>query len=259
MIGMTVAGLHRVIMNVLRGASIVLALSSGAARSQTQPMPADPMAQRMVACTVCHGKEGRATADGYFPRIAGKPAGYLYNQLRHFRDGRRSYPLMNQLLEHMNDAYLKDIANYFANLDVPYPPPQTRQADPILLQRGETLVRVGDTARGLPACAACHGAALMGIQGGFYGNAPQPAMPGLLGLPRDYINAQLGAWKNQTRRADAPDCMHAVTTPLTAEDIGAVSTWLSSQPIPANSKPQATHTAALPRVCGVGGVMHVGK
>ena len=47
------------------------------------------MAERVRACTACHGKEGRATSDGYYPRIAGKPAGYLYNQLVNFRDGRR--------------------------------------------------------------------------------------------------------------------------------------------------------------------------
>ena len=40
------------------------------------------MAQRVLACTGCHGPEGRAAADGYYPRIAGKPAGYLFNQLR---------------------------------------------------------------------------------------------------------------------------------------------------------------------------------
>jgi cytochrome c553 len=43
------------------------------------------MADRMAACTACHGKEGRATADGYYPRIAGKPEGYLLNQLQSFR------------------------------------------------------------------------------------------------------------------------------------------------------------------------------
>ena len=53
-----------------------------------QPAPVEnTMAQRMQACSVCHGKEGRATNAGYFPRIAGKPAGYLYNQLLNFRTG----------------------------------------------------------------------------------------------------------------------------------------------------------------------------
>ena len=34
----------------------------------------DTIAQRTLACTSCHGKEGRAGPDGYDPRIAGKPA-----------------------------------------------------------------------------------------------------------------------------------------------------------------------------------------
>ncbi|RYF64304.1 MAG: hypothetical protein EOO29_42595, partial [Comamonadaceae bacterium] len=47
----------------------------------TAAMPsANSMASRVLACTACHGKEGRATQEGYFPRIAGKPAGYLANQ-----------------------------------------------------------------------------------------------------------------------------------------------------------------------------------
>ncbi|MBC7445185.1 MAG: c-type cytochrome, partial [Polaromonas sp.] len=34
----------------------------------------DSMAQRTLACTACHGPQGRAAADGYYPRLAGKPA-----------------------------------------------------------------------------------------------------------------------------------------------------------------------------------------
>ena len=40
--------------------------------------------------------------DDYFPRLAGKPAGYLMNQLVAFRDGRRRYPPMNYLLEYQS-------------------------------------------------------------------------------------------------------------------------------------------------------------
>ena len=53
----------------------------------------DTLQQRLLACTACHGKDGRATSQGYFPRIAGKPAGYLYNQLLNFREGRRNAPI----------------------------------------------------------------------------------------------------------------------------------------------------------------------
>jgi cytochrome c553 len=37
----------------------------------------DSMTQRTLACTACHGEQGRAGPDGYYPRLAGKPAGYL--------------------------------------------------------------------------------------------------------------------------------------------------------------------------------------
>ena len=66
------------------------------------------MAQRTLACTGCHGVQGRAASDGYYPRLAGKPARYLYNQLLNFREGRRHYGLMTQLLAPLNDAYLMD-------------------------------------------------------------------------------------------------------------------------------------------------------
>ena len=43
-------------------------------------------------CVTCHGQSGQGTNNGYFPRIAGKAASYLYNQLVAFRDGTRKYP-----------------------------------------------------------------------------------------------------------------------------------------------------------------------
>ena len=49
----------------------------------------DTLAQRLVPCTLCHGKEGRAASDGFYPRIAGKPAAYLLHQLDNFRGERR--------------------------------------------------------------------------------------------------------------------------------------------------------------------------
>ena len=78
-----------------------------------KPAP-DDIEARMLACTPCHGMRGQGTQDDYFPRLAGKPAGYLYNQLVAFRDGRRRYAPMNYLLEYQNDAYLQAMAAYFS-------------------------------------------------------------------------------------------------------------------------------------------------
>jgi cytochrome c553 len=201
----------------------------------------DTIAQRVTACTTCHGKEGRATNEGYFPRIAGKPAGYLYNQLVNFREGRRTYALMTYLVDHLTDEYLREISHYFAGLDLPYPPPQKTAAPQALLARGETLAKNGDAARKIPACAACHGDALTGAD---------PAIPGLLGLSHDYLQAQLGHWKSGERRALAPDCMAKIAAQLTPEEVGAVATWLAAQPVPANAKPARVRPPNAPLECG---------
>ena len=95
---------------------------SGISAIAQQTIP-DTIARRVAACTACHGKEGRATSEGFFPRIAGKPAGYLYSQLVNFRDGRRQYPQMTYMVNHLSDAYLLEIANYFASQHPPYSPP----------------------------------------------------------------------------------------------------------------------------------------
>ncbi len=201
----------------------------------------DTIAQRVLACAGCHGREGRAAADGYYPRIAGKPAGYLFNQLRNFRDGRRHYPLMGGLLEGLDDDYLREIGAYFASLDLPYPAPAPLAGSTAQRAVGEALVRRGDPSRGLPACNDCHGAAMTGRA---------PFVPGLLGLPRDYLNAQLGTWKTAHRRAATPDCMAQIAERMSDEDISAVSAWLSAQPVPAHAVAEAASAAPWPIACG---------
>ena len=198
------------------------------------------MAQRLLACTGCHGRDGRAAADGFYPRIAGKPAGYLYRQLRAFRDGQRQYALMGTLLAPLDDAYLQQIAQHFASLELPYAPPAPTRADAATLRRGEALARAGDAARQLPACQACHGIALTGVG---------QDVPGLLGLSVDYLNAQLGAWRTGARRADAPDCMAQIARALTPQDINALAHWLAAQPVPA-SPPAASAPVPAPMRCG---------
>jgi cytochrome c553 len=207
----------------------------------------DTLEQRLLACAACHaGKEGTEASSAagrreYFPRIAGKPAGYLYNQLVNFREGRRQYPLMTYMVEHMPDAYLREIAGYFAAQHPAPPPPAPGVATPSVLARGRQLATAGDPALKVPACMACHGEQLTGVA---------PAIPGLLGLPRDYINAQLGAWRNKTRRAAAPDCMATIAARLDVADVAAVSGWLAAQPVPGDARPAASIARPLPLACG---------
>jgi cytochrome c553 len=211
------------------------------ALAQDAPRLADTMEQRMAACAICHGVqgEGRGAAE-YYPRIGGKPAGYLFAQLQHFRDGRRRYPQMVYLMRYMPDAYLRDIADYYAKLQPPYPAPSRPSTDARERQRGATLATSGDAARNVPACTSCHGQALTGMS---------PGVPGLVGLPVDYIAAQLGAWKAGLRVAAAPDCMHDIAQRLSGADIAAIAKWLGSQAVPAGAL-QFQPSAKLPLRCG---------
>ena len=220
----------------------VFVCTASLAHAQTQSQ-SDSMAKRMQACTTCHGAQGITSNQAYFPRIAGKPAGYLFNQLQNFKEGRRHYGLMVGMVEHLSDAYLLEMAQYFANLDVPYSQP-TRLKTPAsaaTLQLGKTLALQGDKTRNLAACTSCHGAALIGVL---------PNTPALLGLPRDYLAAQLGAWQTGLRRAHVPDCMGRIAKVLTPSDIDAVSSWLAAQPVPAFDKPAASLPASVQEQCG---------
>jgi cytochrome c553 len=224
---------------------LAAALSAAPMASAAPPHPLntlDTLEQRIAACLSCHSVKERG--DAYFPRIAGKPAGYLYNQLRNFRDGHRHYPMMTYMVAHLPDAYLREIADYFAAQHPPYAAAAAGSAagaSAAQLTRGEALVRHGDAGKKIPACVSCHGAALTGVE---------PAIPGLLGLPSDYINAQFGNWQSKTRRAAAPDCMADIAARLSAADVAAVSAWLSKQPPDADARPAASLPAPLPIACG---------
>jgi cytochrome c553 len=231
-------------MTLVRLCLIVLVATAGVKPSGAQPAPVEnTMAQRMQACSVCHGKEGRATNAGYFPRIAGKPAGYLYNQLQNFKAGRRRNEAMNHLVQHLSDDYLREIARYFAELDLPYPPAQPHTLTPAQRSVAERLVFDGVPDRKIPSCVSCHGQQMAGMQ---------PAMPGLLTLPSDYLIGQLGAWRTGQRKAMAPDCMAEIAKRLNTEEIGAVARWLSAQTLPTGTQPAAATTQPLPLPCGSG-------
>ncbi len=225
----------------------VLASSANVAAQSANSEFTDSLAQRVKACVACHGAEGRATSDGFYPRIAGKPAGYLYNQLLNFRQGKRTYPMMTYMVSHLSDAYLQEIATYFSEQNPPYAAPQANTVPAAIVERGRSLVLKGDSAKDLPACLSCHGEKMTGVA---------PFIPGLLGLPRDYLVSQLGAWQTGSRHATAPDCMQTVAKKLSAEDISAVASWLALQNMPADSKPISKMAAnqitgaKLPLSCG---------
>lgn len=223
-----------------------LLLSATALPAVAAPALPDTMARRLAACTTCHARvdaRGAPVNDAFYPRLAGKPAGYLHHQLLNFRDGRRQYPLMTYLVEHLSDEYLMEAARYFADQPPTVLAARSPDAAPATLEQGRRLVHEGDAIRKIPACIACHGTRLTGVQ---------PFIPGLLGLPRDYLNAQFGAWRNGARRAHAPDCMADIARRLKPDEVAAISAWLAAQPLPpdAHAAPAEAIARPLPLACG---------
>ena len=215
------------------------------APAQNEALPAfktlDSMEARVQGCVTCHGQSGQGTNNDYFPRIAGKPASYLYNQLIAFRDGTRRYPPMNYLVAYLPDAYLRDIAEHFAKQRPPFSAPEATPANPAALARGEAIVKVGDSGKGIPACVTCHGGGLTGME---------PGIPGLVGLRPTYIAAQLTRWRVGERHAAEPDCMKRIATRLSETDIAAVAAWLSRQQAPKDPSPESSNLVRMPLACG---------
>ncbi|MGE0310734.1 MAG: c-type cytochrome [Lautropia sp.] len=229
------------------GSADSTAATAATAKTDSIDATTATMASRALACTGCHGAQGRAAPDGYYPRLAGKPAPYLLRQLRAFRDGDRRYRPMERLLRGLPDAYLRDFADYFSAMDVPYPPPAPVDADRETLARGQRIAKGTDGAAPAAACAACHGDALLG---------DGARAPGLTGLSRDYLNAQLGAWRTGQRRTPGSGCMARVVDALAPGEVAAVTAWIAAQPVAApptaradGVDPQAALRADVRRRC----------
>ena len=220
-----------------------LSISPLLAMALSPALDNDAMTERLAACAACHGPQGEgAPGAEYYPHLAGKPAGYLFAQLQSFRDGRRHYPQMVYLMRNWDDAWLVQIAKFYAAQPV-IPPehsaPESLRGD--ALARAQAFVRDGDPARNLPACSACHGSALTGIE---------PGVPALVGLPVDYLIAQLGGWLTGARHSIEPDCMAQVVQHLQPGEIRVLATYISGQVPEPGSHPAPAGSWELPLKCG---------
>jgi cytochrome c553 len=108
-------------------------------------------ATKAATCTACHGTNGNSV-NPEWPVIAGQNANYLRDQVERIKTGKRVNALMQPLVKDLTDQDIADLAAFYATQT-----PTGNEADPSYWKAGEKLYRGGDTARGIPACLACHG------------------------------------------------------------------------------------------------------
>ena len=165
-------------------------------------------------CSSCHGITGRSVSPE-FPILAAQQADYLEAQLHSFRDHSRADPhahtYMWGMAAHLDDAAITGLARYFAS----QPAVPGRPVDEKTATAARAIFTEGIEAKGVPACAACHGDKAEG----------QGAVPRLAGQHRDYLADQLRLFRSNSR---ANETMHQNALNLTEPEIEALANYLSS-------------------------------
>jgi cytochrome c553 len=174
-------------------------------------------------CTACHGEQG-VSRSGLYPTLAGMDAAVIYKELDDFRAGKRWWGAMNGIGHALSPEASADVAAYFASRNTspePFAGEEGRvrglvrnvgtyfHAGRSLREQNPTgrLVFAGNPARGIPACAACHGP-----EGSMFGAPP------LLGQQPAYIERQLAAFAQGIRQNDINRQMRTIAMQLRPEE-----------------------------------------
>ncbi|OOG56926.1 cytochrome C [Rhodanobacter sp. C03] len=194
---------------------------------QQQPITGDAQAglAKSAVCAACHGPQGLAIAPN-FPNLAGQSATYLYVQLKTFKGGQRSDPIMSGQAATLSDADMRNLAAYYSSL----PPKPSGHADAV--SRGGQIFLDGDPTRGVPPCQGCHGPTGQGPRM-YSSDAPQPpwsTFPRLHGQSAIYVAKALGDFSSGARNGTSNALiMHNVAQTLGDADIEALSTYIATQ------------------------------
>jgi cytochrome c553 len=179
---------------------------------------ADPTKGQAIAsavCVACHNADGNSSIAAN-PKLAGQSAEYLYKQLKSFKsvDGKpaqRPNAVMMGMTSSLSDEDMRNVAAWFASQTIKV----GKAKDDGTLELGQKLYRGGDLAKGMPACAGCHGPTGSGIPAQY---------PRIGGQHADYIEAQLKTFRTGER---ANDSMHIVALKMTDAEVKAVSNYIA--------------------------------
>jgi len=191
------------------GLAIAAVASSAWAQYVPTPMsPAEMAAAQTKAqpCEACHGPGGNSQNPAY-PILAGQTWRYIYIELKDFKAGRRTDPVMSPLAQGLSQDDMVTLGNYFA---AQKPLSINFHADDAKVEAGR---KVSDAA----LCTMCH-------LGGFVG---QNEIPRVAGQYPQYVQKQLEDFRAKRRTNDAGN-MTSVTAGLSDQDIENLSQYIGN-------------------------------
>jgi cytochrome c553 len=167
-------------------------------------------------CVACHGADGNSPSP-VNPKLAGQIPEYLEKQLGNFKPGangkaERANPVMGGFAATLSADDVRNVAAYFGGQKSK--PGAAKNKDTILL--GQKMWRGGDVAKGIPACASCHGATGAGVPVQY---------PRLAGQHAEYTEAQLRAFRAGERANDPAKMMRTIAGKMNDAEIKAVADY----------------------------------
>ena len=175
----------------MKFACLVLAMPlffSSAARAGEAAADSDRVQRAVHVCAACHGEGGRSAA-AVFPTLAGQMPLYVVAQLKDFRGQVRAetdvQAYMWGVSALLDDETIQGLADYYASQS----PSPGKAGNSKLVELGRKIFAEGVPARGVRACATCHGDNAEGAS----------VFPRLAGQHADYVFRQLKAFGTRLR------------------------------------------------------------
>lgn len=170
----------------------------------SQPTIADghkKVSELAKVCTTCHGINGISN-DKNTPNLAGQKKGYLEQEVKAFRDGKRDNPQMLPFVSKLSNEDITQLAHYFS----------TRKNN---TKGVDNYNKSGENVRA--RCVSCHG---------MNGITVTTLWPNLAGQQSLYLQKQLHNFKSGKRKSPI---MGVIAKELTDKEITAVAEYYSQQ------------------------------
>jgi len=210
--------LSTVVPSALYKTALALGLGLALATPATAAAPPPPFkpdlakGQQLAAtCIACHSADGSRGLPAN-PILQGQHPEYLLKQLVEFKSGKRKNAIMQGMVAALSEDDMKQLAWFYASK--PAPTGFSRIKDTVV--QGEAIWRGGIPAKGVPACASCHGPAGSGIPAQY---------PRIAGQHAEYTEAQMNAFRLGERGNNAQ--MIAIAGKMNEREIKAVSDYVA--------------------------------